>query len=98
MALPVLLQFLLDISAFYSIYLILSLSLNLEFGYTGVPNFGKVLLVAGGAYVVAGFSGRIAQWILGVAPNMDFISDNTVVIAEVTAKLHGEIGLLFLSS
>ena len=87
------LQFLLDISAFYSIYLILSLSLNLEFGYAGVPNFGKVLLVAGGAYVVAGFSGRMAQWILGVAPNLDFISDNTAVIAEVNAKLQVEIGI-----
>jgi branched-chain amino acid transport system permease protein len=44
--------FLLDILAYFAIYLIVNTSLNLEYGLTGIPNFGKVLAVAGGAFVV----------------------------------------------
>ena len=44
--------FLSDLIAIFSIYLIINMSLNLEFGFTGIPNFGKVLAVAGGAFVM----------------------------------------------
>lgn len=45
MALPIELLgiFLRDFIIFLAIYLIVALSLNLEYGYAGVPNFGKVL-------------------------------------------------------
>jgi len=36
---------------FFGIYAILSLSLNLEYGFGGQPNFGKVLFYSIGAYV-----------------------------------------------
>jgi len=52
-----------DFLIFFGIYLIIALSLNLEYGYTGIPNFGKVLAVAGGAFAVGSFSGRIAWWL-----------------------------------
>jgi branched-chain amino acid transport system permease protein len=91
MALAVYIQFIVDLLAFFAVYLILSLSLNLEFGYTGVPNFGKVLLVAGGAYVVAAFSGRFSQLVLNVAVGKDFIKDNAAVMAEVNTKFSQEI-------
>ena len=38
---------------FFSIYAILSMSLNLEVGYTGMANFGKVAFYAIGAYLSA---------------------------------------------
>ena len=61
MALPIPgLVFWIDLFISFGIYLIISLSLNLEFGYAGVSNFGKVLAVAGGAFAVAFFPGRIA--------------------------------------
>lgn len=85
MALTLFAQFIVDLLAFFAVYMILALSLNLEFGYTGVPNFGKVLLVAGGAYVVAGFSGRFSQLILNVAVDKDFIKDNAAVMAAVNS-------------
>lgn len=55
MALPIelLVIFLRDFIIFLAIYLVVALSLNLEYGYAGVPNFGKVLAVAGGAFAVA---------------------------------------------
>jgi len=86
MALTIYAQFIVDILAFFAVYLILSISLNLEFGYTGVPNIGKVLLVAGGGYVVAGFSGRFSQLLLNVALDKDIIRDNSAVMAEINTK------------
>ena len=35
---------------FFGIYAIIALSLNLEYGLTGIPNFGKALFVSIGAY------------------------------------------------
>jgi branched-chain amino acid transport system permease protein len=84
-------QFIVDILAFFAVYLILAISLNLEFGYTGLPNFGKVLLVAGGGYVVAAFSGRFAQLLLNVAIDKDFIKDNNAVMAEINTKFSHDI-------
>jgi branched-chain amino acid transport system permease protein len=84
-------QFIVDILAFFAVYLILAISLNLEFGYTGLPNFGKVLLVAGGGYVVAAFSGRFAQLLLNVAIGKDFIKDNNAVMAEINTKFSHDI-------
>lgn len=59
-----------SIATIYGIYLILAISLNLEFGYAGQPNFGKVFFYSIGAYVagilaahvitgLAGFSGDL---------------------------------------
>ena len=50
-----LLTFVRDFVIFFAIYLMVALSLNLEYGYTGIPNFGKVLAVAGGAFTVGAF-------------------------------------------
>jgi branched-chain amino acid transport system permease protein len=51
---------------FFSIYLILSLSLNLEYGFTGLPNFGKVFFFSLGAYVVGAFIPRILQVLFNI--------------------------------
>ena len=58
--------FLRDFIIFYAIYLIVSLSLNLEYGYGGVSNFGKVLAVAGGAFTVGFLPGRLIAWIFNI--------------------------------
>lgn len=60
------LRFLLDFLAFFSIYLMLSISLNLEYGYTGIPNFGKVLFFAGGAFTVGAISTKLVMSMLGL--------------------------------
>ena len=43
----------------FGVYAILSLSFNLEYGYGGVPNFGKVLFMSLGAYT----AGALAAWL-----------------------------------
>jgi len=76
-----------DFAIFFAIYLIVALSLNLEYGYAGVPNFGKVLAVAGGAFVVASFPGRMIAWLFGLGPGLDYIADNTAIVTEVNQVL-----------
>ena len=67
MALPIPgLVFWIDLFISFGIYLIISLSLNLEFGYAGISNFGKVVAVAGGAFAVGFFPGRIAASLFGI--------------------------------
>lgn len=72
---------------FYALYLAISLSLNLEFGYAGVPNFGKVLFIAGGAAFAGSITGRLAAFVFGVGTNLDYITFNNKIIAQVDALL-----------
>ena len=68
MALPIelLTTFLRDFVIFFAIYIIVALSLNLEYGYCGVPNFGKVLAVAVGAFTVGFLPGRLVAWLFNI--------------------------------
>ncbi len=50
----------------FCLFLIISLTVNLEFGYAGIPNFGKVLFVAGGAYLAATLSYRLMVYLLNL--------------------------------
>ncbi len=78
-----LVSFIITFVNFYALYLAISLSLNLEFGYTGIPNFGKVLFIAGGAAFAGSISGRLAAYVFGVNTHGDFITFNAQVISQV---------------
>jgi branched-chain amino acid transport system permease protein len=79
--------FSIDFISFYALYLAISVSLNLEFGYAGIPNFGKVLFIAGGAAFAGSISGRLAAWLLNVPTHGDFITFNPTIIIAVNTKL-----------
>jgi branched-chain amino acid transport system permease protein len=93
--------FSLDLAAFFALYLAISLSLNLEFGFAGIPNFGKVLFVAGGASVGGSFAGRFAAWIFGIETQGDFIKHSVTAVPQIDAILAHSIplsmGLLLIS-
>ena len=72
-----------DFAIFFAIYLIVALSLNLEYGYAGVPNFGKVLAVAGGAFTAGFFPGRVIAWLFGIRPGVDYVAENMAIVGEV---------------
>ena len=78
-----LVKFGIDFVNFYALYFAISLTLNLEAGYTGVPNFGKVLYVAGGAAVAGSLSGRLAAYVYGINTHGDFITFNARIITQV---------------
>ena len=85
--------FIADLIAIFSIYLIINLSLNLEFGYAGIPNFGKVLSVAAGAFVVGIIPIRLYGMILGI--DADPIHDNIELVSLINEHLvtHPELAV-----
>lgn len=78
--------FILNLLATFAPYLIVTVSLNLEYGYGGVPNFGKVLAVAGGAFMAGVIPGRLLAIILGIGQG-DFIGNNSQIIGQETRVL-----------
>lgn len=58
-------RFVVDTLIIGCIYIMLSTSLNLEYGYAGIPNIGKVLFFAAGSFTVAALSVRISAAVLG---------------------------------
>lgn len=101
MALSTEFLFLRDLIIIFAIYLIITLSLNLEHGYAGIPNFGKVLAVAGGAFFVGFFPGRILAWIFEVGLDKDFIKYNRIIVAQESVILQNlpflSIAIFFLT-
>ncbi|MFQ5870995.1 MAG: branched-chain amino acid ABC transporter permease [Candidatus Geothermarchaeales archaeon] len=87
--------------AWFGFYLIVTLTLNVEYGFAGIPNFGKMLVVAGGAFVAGFFPGRFVVWLAGIdlsgiqpPPGIDpYIFRNTQIVTEVTSILSEDVGL-----
>jgi branched-chain amino acid transport system permease protein len=82
-----------DFAIFFGIQLIVALSLNLEYGYAGVPNFGKVLAVAGGAFTAAIVPGRLIAGIFGLGSGLNYIDSNTAIVSEINAFLEVNPGI-----
>src|SRR6266702_2833896 len=80
-------KFAVNLGTAYMLFLAVSLTLNLEAGYTGVPNFGKVMFLAGGAVVSASFCGQLAVFILGINVHGDYNVYIVTVINQVNASL-----------
>lgn len=86
--------FIVDLLAIFAIYAIINLSLNLEFGYTGIPNFGKVLAVGAGAFVAASIPGRIFAGMAGIEG--DYITDNLAIVSQINVWLVDNTGIGFV--
>jgi branched-chain amino acid transport system permease protein len=71
----------------YGLYLVVSLSLNLEAGFAGVPNFGKVMFVAAGAAVAGSVSGRLAALILNVNTHGNYNGFIAEIITHLDSSL-----------
>ena len=86
-ALNLAILFTVDLLALFSVYLIIDIGLNIQQGITGIPNFGILFAVAGGAYITAGLSTRLALPILGIQTNLDPISENVSILQLVNPVL-----------
>lgn len=84
--------FLTDLLASYAPLLIVSLSLNLDFGFTGVPNFGKMLAVAGGGFLVGYLPGRLLAHILGIDAT-NYVGRSAWIVTQINAALREDVVL-----
>jgi len=82
-------RFMIDLMIAFALYLVVSLSLNLEAGFAGVPNFGKVMFVAAGAVVAGSISGRLAAFILGVNTHGNYNGFIAQIITQLDSSLSG---------
>jgi branched-chain amino acid transport system permease protein len=73
------LLFLLDLAAVFAVYLTVTLGLNMEYGFTGIPNFGKALAFAAGAFSVAYFPGRLLSTVYGLDRGIDAYANNQIL-------------------
>ncbi len=80
-------SFTIGLGIFFGIYLIITLSLNLEMGYTGIPNFGKLLYVAGGSAVAAALSGRLAVYLLNINTYGNYVLYSVTAMQQVNTVL-----------
>jgi branched-chain amino acid transport system permease protein len=80
-------SFTIDFGIAYALILAVSLTLNLEAGYAGVPNFGKVLFVAGGAAVAGAVTGRLAVLLLNINTSGDYNTHIAQVINRANLSL-----------
>ena len=82
----------------FCFYLIVSLSVNLEFGYSGIPNFGKVLFVAGGGFVSGALAYRLMVYLLNLKG--DIFTYEAIFQGKIDANLSANpltaLGLLVL--
>ncbi len=83
----------------FGIYYIVSLSLNIEFGYAGIPNFGKALSVLVGAIAVGGILNRLLMWYFHIGGN--FIEGATAATSAINSIISSNplvgLGILILS-
>lgn len=73
----------------FAVFAIITMSLNLETGYTGVPQFGRVAAVIIGAFAVGAIPGRVMAAFMGLPAGLDYASDtvNFRLVPEINALL-----------
>jgi branched-chain amino acid transport system permease protein len=86
---------LLGIIVEFAIFAIVTLSLNLETGHTGIPQFGRVLAVMAGAFAVGAIPGRILAWSMGLPYGFEYGDDtvNYKVVPKLTDALAANAAL-----
>ncbi|MEM2341228.1 MAG: branched-chain amino acid ABC transporter permease [Candidatus Bathyarchaeia archaeon] len=82
----ILLQHIINIVVYIAIFWLVSLALNLEYGFTGIPNLGLHLSVMGGAFTVAYLPGRLLMAIY-LQDGWEYIQDNARIISLINQKL-----------
>ena len=88
MAAETLVIFAADLVAIFSIYLIINLSLNLEFGFAGIPNFGKVLAVGAGAFVMGIVP--MQAYRVRLDTDADPIHDNFDLVGQINSHIQSD--------
>jgi len=91
LGLPLVLTILIDAAVFT----IVTLSLNLEVGHTGISQFGRVLAVIAGAFVVGAVPGRVLAFLNGLPYGVSYADDavNYKVVPAISDLLASSLPL-----
>jgi len=87
---------LLNIIIWFGLYLIVALSLNIEYGYGGIPNFGRALAVLMGAIAVGGLVNRILMAVWGISGKIVEASGEVKGVANAIIAQNPAFGILLL--
>ncbi len=87
---------LLNILIWFGLYLIVCVSLNIEYGFAGIPNFGRAFAVLVGAFAVGGIVNRILMLILGVSGELVEGSSAVKGATNEIISQHPAVGILVL--
>ncbi|HIE23581.1 MAG TPA: branched-chain amino acid ABC transporter permease [Candidatus Korarchaeota archaeon] len=92
-------DFFMVLAVYIIIFLIITLSYNLAYGYTGIPDFGRAMAAGAGGFLCGYFPGRLAARMLGIKG--DYLEQVIVVVDKVNLALEQSpalsIGILILS-
>ncbi len=80
----------------FGLYAIVAISLNVEYGYAGIPNFGRDLAVMIGAVAVGGIVVRMLMMIFGITGQFLIASGQATSIANDLISKNPSIGLAIL--
>ncbi|MDY6826406.1 MAG: branched-chain amino acid ABC transporter permease [Bacillota bacterium] len=73
----------------FAVFAIITMSLNLEVGYTGISQFGRVAAVIVGAFAVGSIPGRLMAMLMGLPYGVEYASDtvNFTVVPQINELL-----------
>jgi branched-chain amino acid transport system permease protein len=89
-------QLILTIALWFGIYAIVALSLNIEYGYGGIPNFGRALAVLIGGIAVGGIVNRILMSIFGISGGIVEASGNVKSIVNEIIVQDPLVGIVII--
>ncbi|MEZ0345138.1 MAG: branched-chain amino acid ABC transporter permease [Infirmifilum sp.] len=81
------LLFAINLGVLYSIYSILAISVELEYGELGIPNFAKSAIFASGAFSVGALATRLGVWLIGIPWQGEFRNTSWIYATTVSAKI-----------
>jgi len=89
-------EMILNIAIWFGLYAIVALSLNIEYGYGGIPNFGRSLAALVGGVTVGGVVNRILMYYLGVGGTIVEASGHVKSIANEAIEQQPILGIFLL--
>jgi len=78
-------EFFMVLIIYIMIFLIITLSYNMAYGYTGIPDFGRAMAAGAGGFLCGYLPGRLMAYVLGIQG--DYLENVRLIIDEVNAIL-----------
>jgi len=92
-------DFFLVLIIYIMIFLIITLSYNLAYGYTGIPDFGRAMAAGAGGFLCGYLPGRLMAYLMGIKE--DYLGNVLIIVDKINVVLEKDplmsIGLLVLT-